>query len=612
MTYGVLDIEAVGEPWDGTGLAVGWRDVAYAGLPPAEVRAELADAAVTKVTFTKYDYRWLRLRGLEVRGELHDVQTMAWLLDEAQELSLEACALRYLGLEMDKRIAPVAGLLTFRTDAGRRVPLEAAPMRQLLAYCQRDLVATERLYLELLDRLAGEDLLDYWRDEVVPFSGVLADMESRGVPYDAAASEALREQLAGEVEILQRELKAEADLPPAFNLMSARQLGGYLYTQAFEVPDRIAIDAETRADLLRGVLDALPIRFHPMKVGRTWVHGVWELKGRGLRAPAITESGQDAVGAKKLRAAYPDDAWIAKLLEMKQRQTLVSNFLAGFPRKGRGGRLYGRFNQTGTVTGRLSSNSPNLQNIPTRTELGSRVRALFRPEPGTVFIHGDYSQLEPRLMAHYSGDPALLDVFLRGDGDVYADMAVAIWGASTPERRNVCKTLVLAMNYGAGAPKIAQTLTEAGYPTAAPEAADMIGALQARYAKFFGWREYVIETGGRYGFVPTIGGRKRRIVRGRGMTWKDASRGERQAVNAVIQGSAADIVSRVMVRIGEGWPELRLLVQVHDELLLEADEAEAIDLSTLAIVAEKGHGFDLDVPLVFEPKIVNDWSEGKA
>lgn len=602
--WAVLDIEVDGEPWAGEGLCVGWGFTAHAAPLPEPVLADLADPCIAKVVWTKFDHRWLRLRGIDVRGPIHDAQVMAWLLDEAQDLSLEVCAKRYLDVGMDKRISPMGGKLYFRTDGGKRVPLGKAPRSQLHAYCERDLEATSRLYVELTRLLREAGLYEYFLDEMVPFTGILADMEARGVPVDIDATKRLSEQLHAEIDHLEGELLAEAGLPEAFNLGSAQQLGKYLYTKGeFELPGAFPLDAP--------LADS---RFHVGRLGRVYAHGAWVLEGRGLKPPGRTECGQPTVAAPKLRAKYGSDPWIARLLELKQRQTIVANFLDSFPSKGARGRLYGRFNQTGTVTGRLSSNGPNLQNIPARTELGRRVRELFRSEPGTVFVHGDYSQLEPRIMAHFSGDQALLEVYRWGNGDVYADMALGIWGASTDERRTICKTLVLALSYGAGAAKIAQTLTENGHPTKADEAEAYLAELQERYRTFFGWREYVIAKAGTEGYVPTIGGRKRRVkLGGAWQHWKDGGHGERQAVNAVVQGSAADIVARVMVYSAQAVREARLLVQVHDELLWEADEADGQGtLEALCHIAERGHGFELDVPLEFKPRVVSNWAEGKA
>lgn len=605
MDYAVLDIEAVGEPWDGQGLIVGWRDTSWIGLPPPPVLSELADPSIVKVTFTKYDHRWLRLRGLRVDGPIHDVQVMAWLLDEAQDLSLEACALKYLGLEMDKRIAPLGGRLYFRTDNGKRVPLADAPRDQLAAYCTRDLQATWDLYVTLLSRLDDAGLFEEWDQDWIPFTGVLADMESRGVPVDMVGAADLSADLHVEIDRMNDELLREAGLPDAFNLGSPKQLAQYLFTKGeFVLPGALSKDDPF-----------IPDNFTVTKTGRTYLHGGWSLQGRGLKPVGQTPSGDPTVAAPKLRAKHGGDPWIVKLLDMKERQTIVGTFLDAFPSKGANGRLYGRFNQTGTVTGRLSSSGPNLQNIPAHTPLGLRVRALFRPEPGTVFVHGDYGQLEPRLMAHFSRDPVMLKVYQdpTAGGDVYADMARGIWGDSNAERRNICKTLVLALSYGAGAKKIAQTLTEKGYPTTADTAEGYLDDLQQRYKVFFSWREYVIHKAGVEGYVPTIGGRKRRVAMSDDWHWKDQGHGERQAVNAVVQGSAADVVARVMVRATAELPGYRLLVQVHDELLWEChDMVEPSGLTALRKIAEDGHGFDLGVPLDFQPRVVANWAEGKA
>ena len=229
----------------------------------------------------------------------------------------------------------------------------------------------------------------------------------------------------------------------------------------------------------------------------------------------------------------------------------------------------------------------------------------------------DYSQLEPRLMAHYSEDPRLMGVYLPGgSGDLYVDMAEGIFGTSDKERRNICKTLVLAMGYGAGDKKVGSILTVNGYPTDVQTGAAYVSTLRETYPVFFEWRESVIARVHREGYVRTIGGRHRRLKAAFAdrRNWKNVGYGERQAVNAIIQGSAGDIVRRTMVHVAQdrGLSHFELLCQIHDELVWEVPTwTNMEDLARIKWQGEENHGYDLRVPLGFDPMLGVSWHEGK-
>lgn len=233
-------------------------------------------------------------------------------------------------------------------------------------------------------------------------------------------------------------------------------------------------------------------------------------------------------------------------------------------------------------------------------------------------VVADYSQIEPRLMAHYSQDPRLMAVYAEGDGDVYADMAHGIFGPSWNKgHRQVCKVLVLAMGYGAGDKKVGSILTVNGTPTTAEVGAEYVRQLRETYPVFFDWREQVIARVHKTGYVQTIGGRHRRLKAqfADRRNWKNIGYGERQAVNAIIQGSAGDIVRRTMINMSADarLAALRLLLQVHDELVWQAPR-EQVTAEVLALVrwyGEEGHGYSLRVPLSFDPLVGDSWHEAK-
>jgi DNA polymerase I-like protein with 3'-5' exonuclease and polymerase domains len=548
---------------------------------------------------------------------------------------------------------------------------------QFKAYCARDVEAEVRVY-QRLDELLDETMWkSFFLNECVPLTTALLDMETAGLPIDLVASERLREELETRHAEMASTLLQQGGLPEAFNVNSGPQMSAYLFHPVFELADSLDVgpwaveclkscldgeheDCWTKGDTVDfavpesalpiHAVDLLPVGFTSTKVGRTRVDGVYTLKGRGLPGGAKTEKGDrfsTSSPALLTNLMAVQDEWVRELLAYRKVDKALTTYLRKFPKiavevgvpgsrptlpsteSGAGEapaayagqptstRVFGRFNQTGTKTGRLSSSEPNLQNIPAHGDLGHRIRELFTAPHGRTLVVGDYSQLEPRLMAHFSLDPHMLAVYRGGSGDIYVDMATGIFGESNPERRSICKTLVLAMGYGAGDSKVGEILTINGIPTSADQGAAYVKELREYYGVFFEWRESVIASVRSRGYVQTLSGRHRRLRAAFAdrRNWKNVAYGERQAVNAVVQGSAGDIVNRVLVR---GRPVfdaygLRALAQVHDELLWEGPptlgKLTARALYDTARVAETGHGFDLNVPLVFEPRWCQNWAQ---
>lgn len=632
------DIETDGLPaWEGKLLCVSWKlddgGVACATGWDDILVQHLEDPTVVKASFTKYDPRYAVLQGIDVQGPIHDIQVMAWVLNENQMLSLDAVAKRYLSLTMDKRIKRREGNPMFLCDDGRLVPLAEAPFEQLLAYNVRDVDAEYDLYVKLKARLEESDWWDYFLTEEVPFTSTLLGMETAGLPVNLLDNEVLRIRVEDETAVLASELLAEAKLPSSFNLNSGDMLAAYLYNPVFELRDALPLEDAVARDCAKAWLNEpemheaagpcsacadggpWPPNFTPGKVGRNYVHGLWTLKGRGIRPTEQTDSGSrwsTSTPVLKSNFAAAQDPWVQKLLEYRKREKALTTYLRKFPVLARPGvppRLYGRFNQTGTKTGRLSSSEPNLQNIPAHGDLGDAIRGLFQGD----LVVGDYSQLEPRLMAHFSMDPVLVDVYTTGK-DIYLTTANAIFGGDFDKdsrERGIAKTLVLAMGYGAGPAKVAQILTVNGFPTAEDMAKGYLRELTGLYNVFFAWRDEVIRRVKQTGYVTTLGGRHRRLRAAFAdrRNWKLVGYGERQAVNAVVQGSAGDVVRRVMV--SQDWKDygLKLLAQVHDELVWEVEPGFEANVAWLADVGVNDHGFKLNVPLVFEPMLCNSWAD---
>ncbi len=645
----VVDIETVGTPFDGKVVTVAWKvlgqEVQFF-VPghttredawPDELLEMIADPERPFASFTKYDPRFLRLSGMDVSGPYWDIQVMCWRDNENQSLSLESCAARYLGVKMDKRIKRRSGRVLFECDDATLVPIDEAPLVQLERYNIADTDTEAQLMEYMLERLNYGEWWDHFMAEDVPFTEALLNMECAGLPLDIDMTEQFAAELEDRHAAMAAQLYDEAQLPPSFNVNSNDHMAAYLYSKVFELKDALVYDSETVAMLkdcsrgnhndcdpgpacdyptpaMRHVTDLLPAGFTVTSVGRLQVQGFWTLRGRGLKATVKTDGGKWSVSKPTLKGNYGTaaDPWVQQLLEYRAVDKLLTTYLRKFPDVAVEGRIYGRFNQTGTKTGRLSSSDPNLQNIPSHGDLGPRVRDLFR---GNLVV-ADYSQLEPRLMAHFSQDPRMVAIYEEGGaGDIYAAMAEGIFGADwTKEHRNICKVLVLAMGYGAGDKKVGLILTVNGTPTSADTGAAYVRELRGLYHVFFEWRESIIKRVKETGFVTTIGGSHRRLkaqfVDRR--NWKNVGYGERQAVNAIIQGSAADVVRRTMVACGTdvSLADLRLLAQIHDELIWEGHASQE-QLDRIKYHGELGHGYKLRVPLGFDPVAGASWHEGK-
>ena len=620
-----IDIECDGDPWTGRLLCVAWsydgRSSKVEVEPSPTLLELLADPEVTKVEHSKFDARWLTLAGHEVNGPIIDTMTMAWALDENQPLDLEALALRYLSLKMDKRVSRNKNVVRFRRDDGRYCPIGDAPLGQLQDYCLRDVAALVLLHDELKRRLeSSPDLYKAWKTVDQPFTRVLLDTEVAGMPVDVAEAGLLRDSLSIERDRLRVSLIKRAELPPTFNLNSPDQVAAYLFLSGFDLPGRVLIG------------DPIPDDFTVTKTGRLWQSGTYHVEGRAfIPQKRWTKSGhRPKCDNATLAVHYGGDSWVQKYLEYKELDKLIGTYLEPIVEQAHGGRLYGKFNQTGTVTGRLSSSEPNLQNIPSRGEWGAKIRGLFKGD----FIIGDFGQLEPRLMSHFSQDPSLLRVFREGL-DVYRilgqDVFQVEYNDVTPQQRDTCKELLLAMGYGAMARKISERISLQGYHTTVQEAQQYLDRLIEAYPVFWEWKEKIVTGAEDTGYVYTIAGRARSLAgKVDNEDWNTKTHGERQAVNSVIQGSAADIVKATMLEARRVYPQLPLLCQVHDEVIFEVMDCGEHNRSTsagrqgscslcayesedalIAGLQEIGENppWELSVPLVFRPKRVIRWSD---
>jgi DNA polymerase-1 len=302
------------------------------------------------------------------------------------------------------------------------------------------------------------------------------------------------------------------------------------------------------------------------------------------------------------------------LLEYRELQKLKSTYVDVLPGRvnRQTGRIHTSFNQTGAATGRLSSSDPNLQNIPVRSPRGEAIRRGFVPGPGCRFVVADYSQIELRLMAHLSGDPAFVEAFRRGD-DIHRQTAALIFGvpldAVTPEMRAQAKTINFGTIYGQGPFALSRQLK-----IPLDDAKRFIAEYFRRFAGVRAYLDRQVELARSQGYVETLFKRRRYIPEIRDKNFNTRSFGERLSQNSPLQGSAADLIKIAMVRLhralGAEGLAARLLLQVHDELVLEAPEAEIGRVCELVRTHMEGVA-ELAVPLVVDIGVGTNWLDAK-
>lgn len=415
----------------------------------------------------------------------------------------------------------------------------------------------------LESRLARDSLRDLYNALELPLTPVLAEMEGRGVAIDAAAFQAFLSDVQHELDRLTAEVHAAAGT--TFNIRSAQQLGEVL--------------------------------FNTLK----------------LPSPRKTRGGQASTSQQTLEKLAGRHSVVDSILQFRKLEKMRSTYLDPLPRLVDGqGRIHTTFNQKATATGRLSSSNPNLQNIPVRGPLGKRMRACFIAGPGRTLVSADYSQVELRVLAHMSQDAALLDAFRQGE-DIHARTAALVYDlpadAVNPDQRRNAKTINFGLIYGMGAQKLGQELK-----ISSAEAREFIARYFERLTGLKHFYEEVEATAKRQGYVTTLGGRRRLLPDILSANGQAFALARRQAINTVIQGSAADIIKLAMLAVAHDGElrrmDARLLLQVHDELLLEAPqdaapEAGARVAALMAAVAPGGEA--LSVPLVVDWGVGHDW-----
>ncbi len=534
-------------------------------LPEEEVLARLKplleDASVLKIAQNmKFDWLIFKLRSIEVRP-VEDTMLLSYVLDAGRaDHGMDALSEKHLGHKPIK-FAEVAG-------SGRNfIGFAAVPVDKATEYSAEDADVTLRLWRVLKPRLPAEHMTFVYESLERPLIEVLARMEERGVMIDRALLSRLSGEFAqdmGRLEAGIHELAGER-----FNPGSSKQLGDILFGKmGLAAAKRTATGAWSTA---AGVLE--------------------DLAGQG-------------------------NEFAARVLEWRQLAKLKSTYTDALPAfvNPRTGRVHTSYALAATTTGRLSSSEPNLQNIPVRNEAGRKIRRAFIAPEGHKLISADYSQIELRLLAHIADIPQLRAAFAGGQ-DIHAMTASEMFGVPIegmpPEVRRRAKAINFGIIYGISAFGLAAQL---GIPR------DEAGAYIKRYfERFPGIRAYMDAMRKRVretGFVTTVFGRKCHYPRIASSNPSERAFNERAAINAPIQGSAADIIRRAMVRmdaaLAQAGLSAKMLLQVHDELIFEAPDAEVDETIKVVrkVMAEAPHPYlQLTVPLQVDAKAAQNWDD---
>ncbi|MGQ9672104.1 MAG: DNA polymerase I [Candidatus Aminicenantales bacterium] len=524
------------------------------------VREVLSDPKISKLGQNiKYDLIVLRRAGVHLRGIEKDSMVMSYLLEPNWgKHSLDKLALAYLQ----------AKTIAYEDITGKgknQVTMNAVPVEKVVPYACQDADLALRLSELLWPRVVEKKLDVLYREIELPLIEVLAEMEMAGVKVDPSALRSLSEEL--EVQLRQLEKKIFELSGEEFNLNSPQQLANILFHKCQLTParrTRITKKFSTSLDILQELAPLHPI-------------AQYALEYRQLA---------------KLKSTYAD-----ALPLLINPQT---------------GRIHTSYNQTVAATGRLSSSEPNLQNIPLRGELGLRFRQAFIPEPGHLFLAADYSQIELRVLAHLSEDPGLIETF-EANRDIHEETARQVFGPVLPhlkdELRRRAKVINFSIIYGTSAFSLAKELS-----TTPKEAQRFIDRYFEQHPRVQEFLEATVKQAETKGFTQTIFGRLRQVPELKQKDKVTQQAGRRIALNAPIQGSAADLMKKAMIDI---WHEFkarglqtRMILQVHDELVFEVPENEKSQVEP--IVREKMERvYPLRVPLKVHLGWGTNWAEAK-
>ncbi len=521
------------------------------------LRPALTNPATEKIGQNiKYDMHVLERLGIELAGPITDTMVLSYLLESGERNhDLDQLSQRFLNHKM----IPITDLIG---KAGKKqTTMDQVEVSRVAEYAGEDADATWQLEGILAPKVRDEQLWDLYANLERPLISVLAHMESAGIKVDVPLLKRLSKEFGERLDSIENEIYSIAGKP--FNIASTPQLRDVLYVQL-----------------------KLPVL---------------------QKTPGGEASTKDEV-LEELALLHPLPRHLREHRQLSKLKSTYLDALPGLVHPG-DGRVHASFNQGVAATGRLSSSDPNLQNIPVRTEDGRQIRQAFVAGfPGWSLLTADYSQIELRVLAHYSGDPSLASAFAQ-DHDIHAAVAARIFRVAeaevTSEQRNVAKTVNFGVLYGQSAYGLSKVL---GIKQS--EANEFIESYFREYAGVDAFITRTLEAAKSSGRVETILGRRRPINGIANTTGHDRNQAERTAVNTVIQGSAADLIKSAMIavdrRIRAAGLKARMLLQIHDELVFEAPDDEMPELVKLVREAMTT-ALDLKVPLKVDLGVGPNW-----
>jgi DNA polymerase-1 len=502
----------------------------------------------------------LQQHGLPVTMPIFDTMVASWLGHNAPDArhGLKDLAREKLNIQMTE-IKELIG------SGKAQLTMNQIPVEKVTPYAAADVDMTLRLVEPIKKPLRDHPELDRLLQEIeLPLIDVLKDMELAGIKLDVAALGQMSIQMTGRLAQLEQEIYRAAGV--VFNINSTQQLSDVLFGKLGLPTEGLSKTKSGHYSTAAGVLE--------------------ELKGQHEAIDLILEHRR----LTKLKSTYVD-----ALPAMLNPHT---------------GRVHTNYNQIGISTGRLSSSEPNLQNIPIRTEQGREIRRAFVAEPGWRLISADYSQVELRILAHIAQDSGLLAAFAN-DEDIHAATAATVLGVPIEQvdryQRRIAKTVNFGLIYGQTAFGLAQST--------GMSRDEARGFIDTYFEKYPGIKRYIDETKGlavTQGYLTTLLGRRRDFSGLAKLTGAQRAAVEREAINMPIQGTAADIMKIAMIRLHRALPEqgltARILLQVHDELVLEAPETE-IEAAARLTRQVMSQAYGLDAPLKVEVEVGDNWLE---
>jgi DNA polymerase-1 len=519
----------------------------------------LRDENIKKIGHNlKYDLEVLKRFDLDLKGIHFDTMIASYLLNP----SFRQHNLDYLALEhLDHKMIPITDLIG---SGKKQKSFAQVTVKDACDYSCEDVDFTLRLKEAFSPKLSLLSLEKLFFEVELPLIEVLADMEMTGVSIDSTHLNKLSQQMLKQLDGLTSEIYDLAGRE--FNINSPQQLSQVLFED----------------------LKLSPVRKTAKKTGLSTDIGVLEILAKEHPLPG-------------------------RLLEYRQLAKLKSTYVDALPKlvNNKTKRIHTSFNQTVTATGRLSSSDPNLQNIPIRTDLGKQIRKAFIPwDKNHLLLSADYSQVELRILAHFSQDHTLLNSFKKGE-DIHNRTASEVFGVRidrvTPEQRAIAKTTNFAVIYGVSAYGLSQQTD-----MSVQEAAMFIDVYFKRYPKVKEYIEQMIQLTQEQGFVTTLLGRRRYIPEINSSNRQKREFAERTAVNTPIQGSAADLIKVVMIDIHEVMRRLKskMILQVHDELVFDVHKNELDEVKEM-VKDKMENTVDLEVPVKVDIGIGENWLEAK-